>query len=107
MNETLHELAKNMGATVIRDEFDADREAGKVLQEGGCVNHEVGGCRMGDDPETSVLNKYSQSWDVDNLYIADGAPFVTHAEKNPTLTIMALSLRAADNIVARFKNNEF
>ena len=106
MNKTLHELAKNMGGVVIRDEFDADRKAGRVLQAGGGVNHEVGGCRMGDDPETSVLNKYSQTWDVDNLYVADGAPFVTHAEKNPTLTIMALSMRAADNIIDRLRSTE-
>jgi len=53
-----------------------------------------------------VLNKYSQTWDVKNLYVADGAPFVTHAEKNPTLTIMALSMRAGDNIVERLKQGE-
>ena len=62
---------------------------------------------MGDDPKKSVLNAYSQTWDVSNLYVADGAPFVTHAEKNPTLTIMALSMRAGDNIIDRLKKNEF
>jgi choline dehydrogenase-like flavoprotein len=106
MNKTLHELAKNMGATVIYDAFDKSREAGKIMEIGGEVNHEVGGCRMGADPKTSVLNQYSQTWDVDNLYIADGAPFVTHVEKNPTLTIMAMAMRAADNIIERLKEND-
>ena len=95
-----------MGATVIYDAFDKSREAGKIMEIGGEVNHEVGGCRMGADPKTSVLNQYSQTWDVDNLYIADGAPFVTHVEKNPTLTIMAMAMRAADNIIERLKEND-
>ena len=54
---------------------------------------------MGTSPATSVLNSSCRSWDVNNLYVVDGAAFVTHAEKNPTLTIMALSMRAADDIV--------
>ena len=95
-----------MGAVVVHDRFTEMKKAGKLLGPGGDTNHEVGGCRMGDDPKTSVLNKYSQTWDVKNLYVADGAPFVTHAEKNPTLTIMALSMRAGDNIVERLKQGE-
>ena len=106
MYEMLHKLAKNMGAVVVHDRFTEMKKAGKLLGPGGDTNHEVGGCRMGDDPKTSVLNKYSQTWDVKNLYVADGAPFVTHAEKNPTLTIMALSMRAGDNIVERLKQGE-
>ncbi len=105
MNKTLHELAKNMGATVVRDAFDESRKAGKFVETGGETNHEIGGCRMGTSPKNSVLNQYSQTWDVDNLYVADGAPFVTHVEKNPTLTIMAMSMRAADNIIERLKEN--
>jgi choline dehydrogenase-like flavoprotein len=107
MYDTLHKLAENMGAIVLEDGFSERRKAGKLSGPGGGTNHEVGGCRMGDDPKTSVLNKHSQTWDVSNLYVADGAPFVTHAEKNPTLTIMALSMRAGDNIIDRLKNNEF
>ncbi|MBT5186033.1 MAG: GMC family oxidoreductase [Kordiimonadaceae bacterium] len=106
MNESLHSLAKNMGGEVIFDGFEKSRKAGKLISTGGTTNHEVGGCRMGDDPKTSVLNKHCQTWDVDNLYVADGAGFVTHSEKNPTLTIMALSLRAADNIIERLKEND-
>ncbi len=104
-NKSLHQVAGHMGAVVIEDYFDRYREKGEILRAGGSTSHEVGGCRMGDDPASSVLNSYSCSWDVPNLYLADGAPFVTHSEKNPTLTIMAFALRAADNIIERLENN--
>ena len=67
-------------------------------QPGGFASHEVGTARMGKDPRTSVLNSFCQSHDVKNLFVTDGSCFTTSAEKNPTLTIMALSLRAADYI---------
>ena len=62
---------------------------------GGLASHEVGGCRMGADPKTSVTNPFGQSHDVKNLFVVDASPFVTFPEKNPTLTIMALALRSA------------
>jgi choline dehydrogenase-like flavoprotein len=62
---------------------------------GGLASHEVGGCRMGEDPRTSVLNAFGQSHDVKNLFVVDGSGFVTFPEKNPTLTIMALAHRSA------------
>jgi len=58
--------------------------------------HELGTCRMGDNPKTSVLNKWNQSHDVKNLFVVDGSSFVTGGSQNPTLTITALSMRAAD-----------
>jgi len=61
----------------------------------GFASHEVGTARMGNDPKTSVLNPFCQSHDVKNLYVVDGSCFVTFPEKNPTLTIMALAVRAA------------
>jgi choline dehydrogenase-like flavoprotein len=61
----------------------------------GFASHEVGTVRMGNDPKTSVLNAYNRSHDVKNLYVVDGSCFVTFPEKNPTLTIMALAVRAA------------
>ena len=105
-NKSLHELAKNMGGTVIKDDFDESRAAGKFISTAGTTNHEIGGCRMGDDPKTSVVGVNSATWDVDNLYICDGAPFVTHVEKNPTLTIMAMAMRAADNIIERLQGDD-
>jgi choline dehydrogenase-like flavoprotein len=53
---------------------------------------------MGKNPRTSVLNSFCQSWEVKNLFVTDGSCFTSSSEKNPTLTIMALSLRAADYI---------
>jgi choline dehydrogenase-like flavoprotein len=70
------------------------------------TNHEVGGCRIGNDPRTSVVNSFCQSHDVANLYVVDASVFPSSSEKNPTLTIMALAARAADNIAGRLKNGE-
>ncbi len=58
--------------------------------------HEVGTCRMGDDPEQSVLNKWCQSHDHKNLFVVDGACFVSCGWQNPTMTISALSMRASE-----------
>jgi len=55
---------------------------------------------MGDKPSSSVTNSWGQTWDVKNLFLADGSTFVSNADKNPTLTIMALAWRAADRITA-------
>jgi len=60
--------------------------------------HEVGTCRMGNDPKKSVLNKWCQSHDVKNLFVVDGASFVTAGWQNPTMTILALSMRASENL---------
>ena len=53
---------------------------------------------MGSDPKTSVVNGYCQAHEVKNLFIADGGPFVTNADKNVTWTILALSMRTAEHI---------
>lgn len=58
--------------------------------------HEVGTCRMGNDPKKSVLNKFSQSHDHKNLFVVDGAGFVSSGWQNPTMTILALSMRASE-----------
>jgi choline dehydrogenase-like flavoprotein len=62
--------------------------------------HLMGTARMGDDPKTSVVNRWSQSHDVANLFIVDASQFVTSSGVNPTSTIAALALRAADHIVS-------
>jgi choline dehydrogenase-like flavoprotein len=64
----------------------------------GFASHEVGTVRMGKNPRTSVLNGHNQARDVKNLFVTDGSSFTTSSEKNPTLTIMALSMRASDYI---------
>ena len=60
----------------------------------------MGTARMGNDPAGSVVNRWGQTHDVDNLFIIDGSIFVTGAAVNPTPTIQALALRTADHIVA-------
>ncbi len=62
--------------------------------------HLLGTCRMGDDPETSVVDRDHRSHDIANLFICDGSSFVTSGRGQPTMTIMALAFRAADKIKA-------
>jgi choline dehydrogenase-like flavoprotein len=76
------------------------------LLPGGFIIHEVGGAIMGTNPQNSVVNQWGQSWDVKNLFITDGAPFPSNADKNPTLTIMALAWRASDYMLAAMKRKE-
>ena len=58
--------------------------------------HLLGTARMGDDPETSVVDRWGRCHEVPNLFIIDGSTFVTGACVNPTTTIQALALRTAD-----------
>ena len=81
----------------------ADSDVTKLIKRGGEVIHEVGGAIMGADRESSVTNQWSQTWDVKNLFMADGAPFASTADKNPTLTIMALAWRMADHLMDEMK----
>ncbi len=60
--------------------------------------HLLGTCRMGDDPRTSVVDRYHRAHDVRNLFICDGSSFVTSGRGQPTMTIQALAFRAADHI---------
>jgi choline dehydrogenase-like flavoprotein len=62
--------------------------------------HLLGTCRMGDDPATSVVDRYHRSHDVPNLFICDGSSMVTSGRGQPTMTIMALAFRAAEHIAA-------
>lgn len=66
------------------------------ISRGGAIIHEVGTCRMGSDPKASVLNSHGQAWDCKNVFITDGAPFVSNADKNPTLSIIALGWRTSE-----------
>jgi choline dehydrogenase-like flavoprotein len=65
--------------------------------------HNRGTCRMGNDPKTSVVDKYHKAHDVPNLFIVDGSVFVTGGRNHPTLTIQALAFRAAENIIRSAK----
>jgi choline dehydrogenase-like flavoprotein len=96
---------------------DAAKVGAEMLVKAGLVNvtsgasnrnpgiaiHEVGTARMGHDPKTSVLNKYNQCHDVDNLFVTDGASFSSSAVQNPSLTFMALTVRAVDYAAEQLK----
>ena len=65
--------------------------------------HNRGTCRMGNDPKTSVVNKFHRAHDVPNLFVVDGSSLVTGGRNHPTMTIQALAFRAAENIVKAAK----
>ncbi len=74
------------------------KEEGYGILAGGRIIHEVGVTRMGDSKKTSVLNAYCQAHDVKNVFVADGGPFVSNPNKNPTWTILALAMRTSEYI---------
>jgi len=96
MQETFRSIIAQMGGQVFRPMPGAD--TGYGIAAGGQIIHELGGARMGSDPSTSVVNGNCQAHEVKNLFLADGAPFVSQADKNPTWTIMALAWRTSDYI---------
>ena len=67
--------------------------------------HLMGGCRMGNNPETSVTNSFGQTHDISNLFICSASLFVTSGGGNPTNTVMALAARTADYIKENMKNS--
>jgi choline dehydrogenase-like flavoprotein len=105
----IHENDLKMGRWVIDRNTEILEAAGakKVYRvypqriTGNC-SHQHGTTRMGNDPKTSVLNKWCQAHDVDNLFVVDGGPFPTGTGANPTLTIMANAWRVADFIADRY-----
>ena len=68
--------------------------------------HLLGTCRMGNDPRTSVVDRYHRTHDVPNLFICDGSSLVTSGRGQPTMTIQALAFRAADHIGRFAKRGE-
>jgi choline dehydrogenase-like flavoprotein len=94
MNHWSSEVLKASGAEILS------------VAETPAPNHEIGGARMGSDPKTSVVNANCQVHEIPNLYVVDASVFPSASEKNPTLTIMALAARTADNIANRLKARE-
>ena len=93
MQETFRNLIAEMGGQVFSQM--PTREQGYGIANGGAIIHELGGARMGSSDRDSALNSHAQAWDCKNLFVADGASFVSQADKNPTWTIMALSMRVS------------
>jgi choline dehydrogenase-like flavoprotein len=69
----------------------------------GMAIHEMGTCRMGRDPKTSMLNAHNQMWHVKNVFVTDGSCMTSAACQNPSLTYMALTARACDFAVNEMK----
>jgi choline dehydrogenase-like flavoprotein len=103
MQRTFAGIVEAMGGRVI-DGVESDGR--KAIAAGGEIIHEVGGAIMGRDPATSVTDESCRTWDVDNLYVTDGAVFCSNADKNPTLTIMALAWRSMDRLLDRMRRKE-
>lgn len=101
MQDTFEEIIHNMGGQPIGPKPSKEQDYGLLTP--GAIIHEVGTTRMGDDPKTSVTNKFNQLHDVDNVFIVDAGPFVSQADKNCTWTILALSWRASDYIIEQLK----
>ena len=89
MYDTLEEVGKRAGIEWVHFKR-------RELDNNGSAIHEHGCCRMGEDPKRSALNKFNQMHEVKNLFVVDGSAFTSASEKNPTLTILALSWRATD-----------
>jgi choline dehydrogenase-like flavoprotein len=99
MVETQREMFHVAGVEVLEERTEP-------LPPGWSI-HEAGTARMGDDPKKSVLNKMNQCHDVKNLFVVDAASFVSATEKNPTLTILALAMRASDYIADEMRRGTF
>jgi choline dehydrogenase-like flavoprotein len=104
MQETFRAIIKEMGGTPMSPM--PSQESGYGIEAGGRIIHELGVTRMGNSPKTSVLNRHCQAHDVKNLFVADGGPFVSQADKNPTWTILALAMRTGEYIADARRKGE-
>jgi choline dehydrogenase-like flavoprotein len=93
--KTLLEVVDRMGG---KAGPGIETDGAKAISKGGEIIHEVGTVRMGDAPNNSVLNRDGQSWAVKNLFVTDGAVMVSSPDKNPTLSILALSWRSSAHL---------
>jgi gluconate 2-dehydrogenase alpha chain len=93
------EIGKAMGAkTVVRNEPTAR----PFSPMDNLSSHTTGGAVMGDDPRTSAVNRFLQCWDVHNTFVVGASAFPGNAGYNPTGTVAALTLWAADAITTRY-----
>ena len=101
MQETFRSLIDEMGGEVFSPMPPKDKGYG--ISNGGSIIHELGTVRMGSNAGNSALNGNCQAWDCTNLFVTDGGPFVSQADKNPTWTILALAMRTSDYITQQRK----
>ncbi|MGA0558066.1 GMC oxidoreductase [Larkinella sp. VNQ87] len=101
MQDTFEEIIHAMGGIPLGKKPGPETNYG--LEAPGKIIHEIGTARMGNDPKTSVLNKFSQAHDVKNLFVVDAAAFPSQGDKNVTWTILANSWRTSDYIIDQVK----
>ena len=99
MHKTFAAIIEAIGGKPRKPETDG----ANAIETAGSIIHEVGGCIMGSDAKTSVTNQWNQCWEVPNLLLNDGTAFCSNADKNPTLTIMALAWRATDHLIEEMR----
>jgi len=97
MQETFNTLITELGGIPMWD--TPGKEQGYGITKPGQIIHETGTVRMGSDPSKSAVNEFGQSHDVPNLFVMDGATFVSQPHKNPTWTILALALRNSEYLI--------
>jgi glucoside 3-dehydrogenase (cytochrome c) catalytic subunit len=95
--------AAEMAESILREAGAEEINVSRQMTLPGRIIHELGTARMGNDPKSSVLNKFNQMHDVKNVFVTDGAAFVGAANQNPTLTILALTIRACEYMVEELK----
>ena len=98
MQNTFRQIVEAAGGTYLESRLPESH-----ISNGGEIIHELGVVRMGSDPRKSALNGYCQAHEVKNLFVTDAASFVSNADKNPTLTIMALCWRASEYLLSEAK----
>jgi choline dehydrogenase-like flavoprotein len=101
MQQTFRAIVEDMGGKAMSTMPTREQEFG--IAPGGRIIHELGTTRMGKDPGSSCLNSNCQAHEVKNLFVTDGGPFVSQADKNPTWTILALAWRTSDYITDQRK----
>jgi choline dehydrogenase-like flavoprotein len=100
MRKHMYDTCQEILETLKAETVPIDREANDTP---GSSIHEHGTCRMGKDPKTSVLNSFNQMHEVGNVFVVDGSAFPNASEKNPTLSIVALSWRATDYLAEELR----
>ena len=93
--DTISEIAEAAGFEVLVKNYEPNPPGYSI--------HELGTCRMGDNPKTSVLNKWNQSHDCRNLFVVDGSAFVSAGWQNPTMTILALAMRSSEYLAEQMR----
>ncbi len=99
MYDKVEEIFHGMGAELLPYRRGAIDAFGSAI-------HEHGTCRMGVDPKRAMLNQFNQMHEVENVFVVDGSAFPTASEKNPTLTILALSWRATDRLAELIRSGD-